>query len=76
MDIAPDMMLGLTVDQRAAADRLELTPSVDLLLTYSGPVDGWIASLLTPDGDQQQATGDDIGPFLLAAAERWANPII
>ncbi|ATL72511.1 hypothetical protein [Nocardia terpenica] len=74
-DITPDTMLGLTTAERDAADRLELTPGVDLLLHYTEPA-GWVASLIAPSGEQQTATGDDIGPFLLTAAETWANPII
>ncbi|WP_280370752.1 hypothetical protein [Nocardia wallacei] len=66
-DFNPDMMPGLTMAQRDAADRLERMQGVDLLLHYTGPA-GWVASLITPIG-HQQAIGDDIGPFLLAAAE-------
>ncbi|WP_225731068.1 MULTISPECIES: hypothetical protein [unclassified Nocardia] len=73
-DITPNMMLGLTTAQRDAADRLELTRGVDLLLHYTEST-GWVASLITPNGEQRTATGDDIGPFLLTAAEIWANPI-
>ncbi|GAB2694607.1 hypothetical protein [Nocardia thraciensis] len=73
-DLTPDMLLGLTTAQHDAADRLERTPGVDLLLHYTQPA-GWVASLITPNG-HQQATGDDIGPLPLSAAERWANPAV
>lgn len=73
-NITPDMMLGLTTEERAAADRLELTPGVDLLLHHSEPV-GWEASLITSTG-QYTATGDAVGAFLMRAAKEWANPII
>ncbi|AVH20147.1 hypothetical protein C5B73_00435 (plasmid) [Nocardia cyriacigeorgica] len=64
-------MLGLTRAERDAADRLELTIGVDLLLQHTGT--GWVASLLTPDGEQHTAKGPEIGPFLLAAADRWTT---
>ncbi|WP_280411348.1 hypothetical protein [Nocardia asiatica] len=73
-DVTPDLMLGLTRAERDAADRLELTVGVDLLLQHTHA--GWVASLLTPNGDQQTAAGTEIGPFLLSAADRWANPLL
>lgn len=75
MNPTPDMMLGLTTAQRAAADRLELTPGLDLLLHHTEP-EGWVASLITPTGEQCTAAGDAIGEFLTDAAETWANPIV
>jgi hypothetical protein len=74
-DITPDLPLGLTEPQRAAVDRLELTAGVDLSL-HHGDSDGWVASLITPDGETHSATGAGIGPFVLDAAEKWANPVI
>ncbi|WP_067471569.1 hypothetical protein [Nocardia amamiensis] len=70
-----DMMLGLTRAQRDAADRLELTPGVDLLLQYAEPT-GWVASLITPEGERRTAAGTEIGPFLEAAADTFAAPIV
>lgn len=68
-EITPDLILGLTRAERDAADRLELAAGVDLLLQHTNA--GWVASLLTPDGEQHMATGSEIGPFLLTAAEKW-----
>jgi hypothetical protein len=74
-DPTPDMMLGLTTAQRDAADRLELTLGVDLLLHHTDTA-GWVASLIAPDGERHSAAGSDIGPFLLDAAAKWGDPIV
>ncbi|WP_063043734.1 hypothetical protein [Nocardia pseudovaccinii] len=73
-DMISGLMLGLTEAERAAADRLELTLGVDLLLQHTDS--GWVASLIAPDGERHSAAGDGIGLFLLDAAEKWASPVV
>ncbi|WP_232331753.1 hypothetical protein, partial [Nocardia puris] len=63
-DTTPDLIMGLTRAERDAADGLELTIGVDVLLQHTNA--GWVASLLTPDGAQHHPPPND--PAVTGAA--------